>query len=1197
MAQTANQKIYEAAVRHQVHLLRFAEGEAERLLALLKETEIELLDKIAGAFASGKDASRLESVLKSVQERREQVYQAMAKQLTSSMEQLAEVEAEWEDEAIKNAVPIQLNTASVPLEQLRAVVKAPISGLALEGWLANVSAAEATALQRAVSMAMVEGQTIDQLVGRIRGTKANNYEDGILSTSRRNAQALARTAVSHVANGAREQVWEQNSDIIRAKRWVSTLDGRTSSICQANDGAMVPMGDSKLEPGERALASGVRPPAHFNCRSVLVAVLDGVELAGDRPFVADSRTRAEREKAFRAEAKERGVDIKQVRQEWADKNIGRLPAKTTYNEWLRKQPKEFQDEVLGPARAELFRGGMPVERFVDASGKKLTIEQLKTEFKGDALAVAQPGVGMKAKALLMKGATDEQALAAIKAEFPDASTGMNSIKSYKSELKKAGLLDTSRQTSTTPYQTMKLAVEGLEQDLLPGVKHAVGGQWAEIVDSLDGAPGAYAHYQAGKGVKLSSQALAALPAEQTNQVLAHELGHLLHKQHGLMLPKASYTEMLELAKDMKTWQPDAAKLYSYYLSHSDELVAEVYAQAISPSAMTSQGISATKFKLAFGDQIDAAKKAMADKFPAPSVAAPPPLSGAPHLLGEVAGQHKTVGSLAKALIQQGLTDDQVLAGVKAQFPDAKTGINSIKSYKSELKKVGLAPAKGVGPVVQSAPEFKPIPVQASPVQEAVTNTFDINDNVFKAIKAKVNEGKTLEQVMDWAYEFGLEPDGIDDAYLTLAKEAQKLKGANLQQVVAGPSKTLPQLKAAAGEVLPSEWQKVADQLFAQGVPMGQSVEELQALFPHNTKILYPNVASYKTAWKKKVGSSASVQADKLGVAKAKVGEPAMASKVADAVQKATTGFAPPKLYGQSLGPLSSKVYPDLVDYAKKGGKFDEGAVAIFKKQYGAGFDPNKGTDLWKLAEWDALGKPGLAEFEAQKAAKLAMEKAAAAEAAKIERERLNQLFKPSRPATSPREGQPPPPRYTRDAWKAAVERFNNGKLDTAKITEANARQRAAGLPELIPEEYSAIRSYTGNAWYRKVNRALREGQYADDNAMQALVEAAQNGMAKLPKHIGRTNRGMSLYGPELDQALSTYRVGAIVEENGFVSTSTASGFGGNVRVVVNGRTGVDVAPISHYSNEAEVLFMPGTRFRVDSAIKDGDRWTITLTEI
>ena len=57
---------------------------------------------------------------------------------------------------------------------------------------------------------------------------------------------------------------------------------------------------------------------------------------------------------------------------------GPVSAKTTYNSWLGRQPKEFQDSVLGPERAELFRGGMNVEKFTDDAGKVLTLEQLRS---------------------------------------------------------------------------------------------------------------------------------------------------------------------------------------------------------------------------------------------------------------------------------------------------------------------------------------------------------------------------------------------------------------------------------------------------------------------------------------------------------------------------------------------------------------------------------------------------------------------------------------------------------------------------------------------------------------------------------------------------------------------------------------------------------------------------------------------------
>jgi hypothetical protein len=38
---------------------------------------------------------------------------------------------------------------------------------------------------------------------------------------------------------------------------------------------------------------------------------------------------------------------------------GQVPAKLSYDQWLRTQTKEFQDEVLGPRRAQMFRDGHP----------------------------------------------------------------------------------------------------------------------------------------------------------------------------------------------------------------------------------------------------------------------------------------------------------------------------------------------------------------------------------------------------------------------------------------------------------------------------------------------------------------------------------------------------------------------------------------------------------------------------------------------------------------------------------------------------------------------------------------------------------------------------------------------------------------------------------------------------------------------
>jgi len=62
---------------------------------------------------------------------------------------------------------------------------------------------------------------------------------------------------------------------------------------------------------------------------------------------------------------------------WAEKNIGRVPAKTNHDSWLRTQKSGFQNDVLGKAKADIFRGGVKLDKFVDKRGAELTLPQLR----------------------------------------------------------------------------------------------------------------------------------------------------------------------------------------------------------------------------------------------------------------------------------------------------------------------------------------------------------------------------------------------------------------------------------------------------------------------------------------------------------------------------------------------------------------------------------------------------------------------------------------------------------------------------------------------------------------------------------------------------------------------------------------------------------------------------------------------------
>lgn len=384
---TANEAYRDAALRHQIGLRRYSAGLTKRIAELLEKADRDLAEKLRARLArfarEGREldftGERWKALLADVRAARDAALQQYAELVRGELRELSIQEAAQELALLEAAVPIDFHFAAVAADRLRAIVSSrPFQGRLLNDWFKVLKATDQARLTQALQLGMTNGETTDEIVRRIVGTRRNKYADGILATTRRDATAIARTAVNHVSNTARNYVWEANSDVITARIWVSTLDGRTSAVCRARDGHGSPVGDNELPPGVPPLKpKDVRPPAHVNCRSVMVAYIDGVGLLGNRPTVTDTRTRRRREIDFRAEARRTGKSIQEVRREWADANVGRVPSSTTYQEFLSRQPAAFQDEVLGKTKGKLFReGGLTVDQFVDRAGNELTLAQL-----------------------------------------------------------------------------------------------------------------------------------------------------------------------------------------------------------------------------------------------------------------------------------------------------------------------------------------------------------------------------------------------------------------------------------------------------------------------------------------------------------------------------------------------------------------------------------------------------------------------------------------------------------------------------------------------------------------------------------------------------------------------------------------------------------------------------------------------------
>lgn len=206
-----------------------------------------------------------------------------------------------------------------------------------------------------ISGAYYAGQTVQETVSQIIGTRKANYQDGMIDKSRRDAERVVRTVTNHVATQSRKRLFEDNSDIVFGYRIVATIDTRTSTICKTLDGRIVKYSD-RVQP---------YPPFHPNCRSQVVS-----EIYGDKL----SDTAATRAVNFKARD---GVKAG---------TVGQVSAQKTYFDVLKNQSAGQQDLALGSARGEIFRNaGLSTDEFrkalADNMGRPLTLAEMAKQNK------------------------------------------------------------------------------------------------------------------------------------------------------------------------------------------------------------------------------------------------------------------------------------------------------------------------------------------------------------------------------------------------------------------------------------------------------------------------------------------------------------------------------------------------------------------------------------------------------------------------------------------------------------------------------------------------------------------------------------------------------------------------------------------------------------------------------------------------
>lgn len=315
-------------VRNAVQTRRYENGVVRELARLIDEAGQNMaalvLRRDPGAVSAGWRARRLKVLNNEADALLNDLYANLARVAGGRTIDFAQVQEGFAARQLEAAagVAVDIKTKRLTRGFWRAMVaEDPIEGAVMGKWWAKQKTGAKFEFRRQIQLGLVDQENVGQMIRRVRGHSIGHgrFAGGVLSfesAATRKAAALVRTAINHVASRAHHELYAANSDVTEKYEYVATLDSRTTEICASLDGK------------EYTYGNGPIPPQHWNCRSVIVPVVDWKGLGIKPPPVGERASIG-----------------------------GPVSARTNYSGWLKGQPVGVQNEVLGVGKAKLFREG------------------------------------------------------------------------------------------------------------------------------------------------------------------------------------------------------------------------------------------------------------------------------------------------------------------------------------------------------------------------------------------------------------------------------------------------------------------------------------------------------------------------------------------------------------------------------------------------------------------------------------------------------------------------------------------------------------------------------------------------------------------------------------------------------------------------------------------------------------------------
>jgi len=185
--------------------------------------------------------------------------------------------------------------------------------------------------------------------------------------------------------------------------------------------------------------------------------------------------------------------------------------------------------------------------------------------------------------------------------------------------------------------------------------------------------------------------------------------------------------------------------------------------------------------------------------------------------------------------------------------------------------------------------------------------------------------------------------------------------------------------------------------------------------------------------------------------------------------------------------------------------------------------------------------------------------------------------------------------YVSHQWGQDIMSFDHEQWE-------NSKREAKKTYQLTEEEHNAVDDYVGGSAYN-LNATMRgDTSYEKTAFIDYWIQQTINGLSKFPQFAGRTYRNLTFKTQsDLEAFLSQHSAGENVETVQFASASKKpNGYTvpGNyiVHMVINGVTGRDISESYSIPNQQEVIYLPGTMFKITDVKTANDGFPLIYAE-